>query len=193
MSSSPRIFFAILPSAQWRAEALQRLVELGLESALGGEMFSPENWHQSLSERIFNPTAAQCERLQRVGASISAHACTLQFNRIEGPDLKSGHQHCTLRAFGVPKAFKALHEAVKAALVEADFAEIATGVTPHITLSYRAKRSFANIAIEPPIPWALSDLCLIVGGGDPYRYKVIGRWPLLRELDPPVAQEELFQ
>ena len=192
MSSPPRVLFAVMPSAQWAATTLQRLIELGLEEALGGDMFSPENWHQSLSERIFNPTAEQCERLQRVGASISAHACTLQFNRIEGPDLKSDRQHCTLRAYGVPKAFKMLRDAVRAALVEADFAEIATGVTPHITLSYEANRFFANITIEPPISWALSELYLIVGGGDPYRYEVIGRWPLLRDLDPPVAQEELF-
>ena len=188
----PRAFFAALPTPTWIESAVQRFVGIGLVPELGETMFSPENWHQSFSERIFRPTAKQLDALSEVGASISAHAGTLDFNRIEGPDLNAGNVHCTLRARGTPKAFSALHEEIQKRLIQAGFDEIATGVTPHLTLSYEARKSFDNIPLNPPIPWTILDLCLVVGGGDPYRYEVIGRWPLLPELDPPVTQPGLF-
>lgn len=171
---------------------MQRLVGIGLVRQLGETMIPPENLHQSFSERIFRPTAKQLDVLLAVGASVSAHAYTVDFNRIEGPDLKSGGIHCTLRARGIPKAFTAAHAEVQGRLIQAGLNEIATGVTPHMTLSYEARESFDNIPLDPPIPWTVLELCLVVGGGDPYRYEVIGRWPLLPELDPPILQPGLF-
>ena len=97
-----------------------------------------------------------------------------------------------MRAFGTPKGFSRLLLQVKNQLVSNDLGQIATGVTPHITLSYNADRSFSNTLVDPTIPWTIDELCLVIGGGDPYGYEVIGRWPLLPELDPSVTQPLLF-
>ena len=188
----PRIFFASLPSAAWSKEALQRFNPLGLMGELGTALFPSGNWHQSFSERIFDPTTMERDALLRVGDRISAHACTLLFNRIEGPDLSAPKRHCTLRAYGKPKAFQRLLSAVQRPLIDAGFGQIATGVTPHITLSYRAPRAFKNIPLEPEIPWAIDTMFLVIGGGDPYGYEIVGSWPLLPELDPPITQSSLF-
>lgn len=190
--SRPRIFFAALPPVAWSKDALRRFISLGLMRELGTSLFAPENWHQSFSERIFDPTTRDRDALLRVGDRISAHACTLLFNRIEGPDPSAPKQHCTLHAYGKPKAFQVLLAAVQRELIEAGFDQIATGVNPHLTLSYWAPRAFERIPLDPPIPWTIDSLCLVIGGGDPYHYEVLGRWPLLPDLDPPVTQSSLF-
>ncbi|MEJ2791661.1 MULTISPECIES: hypothetical protein [unclassified Pseudoxanthomonas] len=171
---------------------LQRFISIGLIRELGTTLFPSGNWHQSFSERIFDPTTRDRDALLRVGDRISARACTLLFNRIEGPDLAAAKQHCTLRAYGKPKAFLELLASVQRSLADAGFSQIATGVTPHITLSYRATRTFDSVPLAPAISWTIDTLCLVIGSGDPYRYEVIGRWPLLSELDPPATQPSLF-
>lgn len=171
---------------------LQRFISIGLIRKLGTALFPSGNWHQSFSERVFDPTTRDRDALLRVGDRISAHACTLLFNRIEGPDLATAKQHCTLRAYGNPKAFRELLASIQRSLTDAGFGQIATGVTPHITLSYRATSPFDNIPLTPAISWTIDTLCLVIGSGDPYSYEVIGRWPLLPELDPPATQSSLF-
>ena len=190
--AQPRLFFASLPPLAWRKHALARLDQLGITGKLGSQLFHPGNWHQSLSERIFDPTKDECDALLRVGNEISAHACTLDFNRVEGPDLASGRRHCSLRAKGTPKGFSRLLLQVQNRLTANDFGRIATGVTPHITLSYNADHSFDNTLVDPIISWTIDELFLVMGGGDPYGYEVIGRWSLLAEIDPPVTQPPLF-
>ncbi|MBD8882386.1 hypothetical protein IHE49_18040 [Rhodanobacter sp. 7MK24] len=103
-----------------------------------------------------------------------------------------GRIHWTMRARGVPKAFAALLQEVRGRLCDAGFDRIATGVTPHMTLSYCARDTLDKIVLEPPVAWTIDALCLAIGGGDPYRYDIIGRWPLLPEIDPPATQPGLF-
>ena len=159
---------------------------------LGISQFPVENWHQSFSERIFDPTTRDRDALLRVGDRVSAQACTLLFNRIEGPDLAAPKQHCTLRAYGKPTAFKALLASVQHQLIDAGFDQIATGVTPHVTLSYKAPHAFDKIVLDPPISWTIDTLSLVIGSGNPYGYEIVGSWPLLSELDPPATQSSLF-
>ncbi len=89
-------------------------------------------------------------------------------------------------------AFKELLAAVRRQLIDAGFDQIATGVSPHVTLSYKAPRAFDKIPLDPAISWTIDTLCLVIGGGDPYGYEVVGSWPLLPELDPPATQSSLF-
>ena len=77
-------------------------------------------------------------------------------------------------------------------LADAGHAAIATGVSPHITLSYCARDTLEKIALDPPLAWTIDELLLVIGGGQPYAYEVIGRWPLLPETDPPATQMGLF-
>jgi len=83
-AAEPRLFFMAMPSRAWVEEMRGLLARLGLDKRLRGALFAPTNWHQSFSERIFSPSEEQCAALLKVGAAVSASACTLHFNRIEG-------------------------------------------------------------------------------------------------------------
>ena len=190
--AEPRLFFMAMPP-QARVDDIGALLErFGLDKRLGSALFALANLHQSFSERIFLPTNEDCAALLRVGAAVSAASCTLHFNRIEGPVGVPGRIHWTMRARGVPKAFTALLQEIQRRLVQAGFGHIATGVTPHMTLSYCAREPLDKIVLDPPVAWTIDELSLAIGGGHPYRYDIIGRWPLLPEIDPPATQPGLF-
>jgi len=190
--AEPRLFFMAMPSPAWVDETRGLLAQLGLDKRLRSALFAPANWHQSFSERIFSPTEEECAALLQAGSAVSASACTLHFNRIDGSGDMPGRIHWTMRARGVPKAFAALLQEVRGRLGDAGFDRIATGVTPHMTLSYCARDTLDKIVLDPPVAWTIDALCLAIGGGDPYRYDIIGRWPLLPEIDPPATQPGLF-
>lgn len=191
--SKPRLFFAAMPPPQFVAAGRRMLAAHGLDVRLGDRMFAPSNWHQSFSERIFAPTTADCDALRQIGEKVSARACTLHFNRIDSTVHPSGRIYWTLRARGRPKAFDALLGAVKAPLAAAGYDAIATGVTPHVTLSYSAHdRLGETLELDVPLEWTIDELRLVIGGGEPYGYQALGRWSLQPELDPPVAQPALF-
>jgi 2'-5' RNA ligase len=190
--AEPRVFFAALPQPALRDDISALLVRLGLDKRLGSVLFALANLHQSFSERIFSPTEEECAALLQVGSAVSASACTLHFNRIDGSGDLPGRNHWTMRARGVPKPFAALCREVRRRLCDAGFGRIATGVTPHMTLSYCARDTLDKIVLDPPIAWTIDELCLVVGGGNPYRYDITGRWPLLPEIDPPATQPGLF-
>jgi 2'-5' RNA ligase len=194
-AAAPRLFFMAMPSPAWAEEMRVLLARLGLDKRLRSALFAPKNWHQSFSERIFSPTQEECAALLKVGAAVSASACTLHFNRIEGRPDAPGRIHWTMRTRGVPKAFTALSQAVCGGLRATDSANIAnmaTGVTPHMTLSYCAREPLDKVVLDPPVAWTIDELNLAIGGGNPYGYEIIGRWPLLPEIDPSATQLGLF-
>ena len=190
--SDSRLFFAAMPSPETVAAIRALLERHGLDRWLGAALFAPGNWHQSLSERVFNPTRTDIALLRGVGERVRAHACTLQYNRIETSTTQKGKVYLTLRAKGRPKPFEAINLALQAALRAADYAGMASGVTAHTTLSYSAPSLIEKIDIDPTIDWTIDELLLVLGNGDPYRYDVIDRWPLLPERDPVATQIGLF-
>ena len=187
------MFFAAMPPPAVRMAIEAAAREYGVLDALGRSLFAPDNWHQSLSERIFTPGPAQVEQLRRVGASVQAHATSVTYTRIDSAANLSGRIHVTLRA-GSDTAFKPLLGAVQQALQQAGQGAIATGVTPHVTLSYDAPAVLPTVRLPAPVRWSIDELLLVVGHGrgDAYRYDVLGRWPLLPERDPPPIQMGLF-
>lgn len=190
--AEPRLFLMSVPPPALVDYIGALLVRFGLDKRLRGALLAPANWHQSLSERIFSPTDEACAALLEVGAAVSASSCALHFNRVEGPAGVPGRILWTMRARGVPKAFTALLQEIRRRLVQAGFGHIATGATPHMTLSYCAPEPLDKIVLDPPITWTIDELCLAIGGGHSYRYDIIGRWPLLPEIDPPATQPGLF-
>jgi len=190
--SDTRLFFAAMPPPDTVAAVRALLDRHGLEQWLGPALFAPDNWHQSLSERVFNPTRADIALLRGVGDSVQAHACTLQYNRIDSSVTPKGRIHVTLRPRGRPRAFADLNDAVRARLAACGYDATATGVTPHTTLSYYAPGQIDRIELDTPLHWTIDELLLVHGNGRPYRYDVIDRWPLLPERDPPIPQIGLF-
>ena len=189
--SKPRILFMAMPPPAPEQAVQAAIARHRIDRRLRGALSSAMHWHQSFSDRIFSPSAEEIAALLRVGSIISAHACTLQFDRIDSSGDEPGKIHCTLRARGRPKAFDDLALGVKTHLENEGFSAIATGVTPHVTLSYCASERIDRIELDPPIAWTINELLLVIGGGEPFGYDIIGRWPLLPEIDPPATQTGL--
>lgn len=150
-----------------------------LRERLGDSLSPPGNWHQTLSDRFFEGRGL-AKSLQRAGDRVRASACTLLLNRIQGVDRSTPGRreriHWAFRAKGEPAGFTALVAAVREGLAQEGLASPG-GHTPHVTVSYDAPMALGTQKITP-IPWTLEELLLVEGGGEPYVYEVIARWPL---------------
>ena len=189
--NDPRVFFAAMPPEPVRMAIASLLQQHGIDKAVGSRLSPPGNWHQSLSERIFRPDQAQLAGLLAVGEAVRAHACTMLHTGIDSSANQKGNIHVTLRG-GSRKLLDPLNEAVRQPLRRAGFEAMAAGVTPHVTLSYNAPALVPAVKLEQPVRWTIDELLLLVGHGQPYRYDILGRWPLLAERDPPPTQMGLF-
>lgn len=156
-----------------------------LKALLQGAMFDPANWHQSLTEPIFDRSAV--EPLRRACSRVRAFACTLALNRIRGSG-PSGSIHWAFHALGKPARFKNLLAEMKAAQL-AEGLEVLHGHQPHLTISYSAPFELPTRRIRRPILWTIDEILLVEGRAVKGRfvYDVIDRWPL-----QPPPQRELF-
>lgn len=139
--------------------------------ALGASVFPLENWHQSLSDR-YACTEENIARLLSAGGRIAATQVPMVFNCIVSSSAGEGPIHRALRTRGDPDGFRDLIDAVQAALATVDMARPANN-TPHMTTSYRAPPHLSTRMIQP-FEWLLDTVLLVEGGGQPYRYKVLG-------------------
>ena len=185
--------FMLQPDAPVRAALEQMLVSTGLGAQLGESLFAPGNWHQSLSERIYDPSPAQIEALLAVGAAVQAPGSSLCLDRIDSALDAKGRIQVTLRGPAHNKtSLMPVLTALRAQLHAAGFGALATGITAHTTLSYNAPRLLPRLRLAQPVWWAYDELRLVLGTGQPYHYQVLGRWPLLPDPDPPQTQQPLF-
>lgn len=190
MATTPRYFFGALPGLEQAEQWLTRLAAAGVASKLGRRMFAMENWHQTLSGRHFDANGETIARLMDAGGRIAAQAVTLRFNRVIWTQGEPDHRnHCTLFTHGRPVEFNALLGAVQAALGGVGLGDD-EGHRPHVTLSYDAGELHPTIQLIP-IEWTIDEVLLLKGYGQPYRYDVIGRWPLLPPASPQ-HQDDLF-
>lgn len=170
------------------AEMVRALTVAGLDDRLGSHLFAPANWHQSLSHRY--PAGTEIEnRLLRAGERIAARAFTLTLNRFYGRG-DSYPLHWAFLAKGRPPGFDNLLAAIRVALFEEGFPG-ASGHSPHVTISYSAPASLPSTNIAP-IAWPISEVLLVEGGGTPYHYEALARWPLLPDPDAQLQQIDLF-
>jgi len=181
----PRYLFMAMPS---RAvlDAMQVLVDrYGVARQLNGALFVPSNWHQSLSDRHWEEDTPDVrEKMLRAGAKVSAQAVAMRLNRIV-----ANGEHWAFRARGSPDGFDELLAAVRRALATEGIDDRA-GHTPHVTLSYTAAEHQKPPKIKEVIDWVLDEVLLVVGGGSPYHYEILGRWPL--QPSPGDHQLDLF-
>lgn len=174
-----RLLFMTQPSPTVRDVMQHSLAYWQLRERLGDSLSPPGNWHQTLSDRFFEGRGL-AKSLQRAGDRVRASACTLLLNRIQGVDRSTPGRreriHWAFRAKGEPAGFTALVAAVREGLAQEGLASPG-GHTPHVTVSYDAPMALGTQKITP-IPWTLEELLLVEGGGEPYAYEVIARWPL---------------
>jgi 2'-5' RNA ligase len=109
---------------------------------------------------------------------MKADAVAMTLNRIVSSGDQAGRYHWSFQAKGTPTGFAELKAAIRAALAQQGIHDT-TNNSPHITLSYCAQRKQQSMKIAP-ITWTIDELLLVKGGGDPYRYDVLGSWPLNR-------------
>ncbi|KQW48197.1 MULTISPECIES: 2'-5' RNA ligase family protein [unclassified Roseateles] len=181
----PRYLFVALPP-QAVVDALKTFLDdQGLTSQLGGTMFQPFNWHQSLSGQFWQ-TAGIEAKLRAAGELLSARQVEFQMNRIVGRGT-----HWEFKPFGNPPGFTDLLAAVQAALRAVGVSDRG-GHSPHMTVSYWAPTALRSVKIGPPIRWTIDTVSLVCGMADQsgYRYELVRQWPL--HAAAPKAQHELF-
>ena len=185
-----RLILMALPPDPVRVAAEAAVSQQGLDAVMGDARFPARNWHQSLSNR--HPYSSELHgAMLRAGARVLAAPVTMLFNRIGGHSGSAQDIHWALRARGNPKGFTELCAAVRDALRSEGIPE-ESGHQPHVTICYRAPRSLPSVFIKP-IQWTIDEIALVCGGGAPYRYEVLGRWPLVRDpAEPVVSQMRLF-
>lgn len=183
--TEPRLLFMAMPppgvlAAMWTAVARN-----GLDTRLGPALFPASNWHQTLSDRQADTPAVR-EAMLRAGARVAAQTCTVTLNRLR--DQRNGALiHWAFRARGEPDGFAALLAAVDSAVAAQGF-PAGLGHTPHVTISYGAPDRLGPSKMDV-VHWTVDEIQLVVGGGRPYRYEVLGRWPLRPQPPDPAAQQ----
>ena len=159
------------PSGAVREHLLCELKRTGLMGELPSDaLFSPLNWHQSLSDR-FEDDPVLIEKLLSVLPRISARSPRFRIDRIEsqaGP----GTIHWAFMPAGKPADFAQLLGSIRAAISSVDDRRQISN-SAHLTISYRAPRRLRMVEIEP-IEWIVDEVLLVRGGGAPYQYEVLG-------------------
>ncbi len=170
----PLIFMAQPPPAI-RARMEAAVAANGLDERLGAAQFEPGNWHQSFSDRQDDQPKIRAAML-RAGARVAAPSFVMTLNRINGTGVGPRGIHWAFRTLGKPKGLEVMLSAVRAALLAEGILDD-SGHGPQVTISYKAPTPLPSVVIEP-IEWMVDELLLVRGGGQPYRYEVVGRWPL---------------
>ena len=155
----------------------------GLDTLLGGALYPPRNWHQTLSG--LHPPEAR-EAMGRACAAVAAAAFDMRLDRLESSGPEPGRIHWRfVPSTGRPAGLIDLMAAVRMQLRAQGLVET-QGHRPHVTVSYNASR-----AIEPlqfgPVDWRIDSIELVevAGRGKDYRYDVVEAWPLRATAAPP--------
>ena len=185
MSRLDPLIFMAQPQPAIRTRMEAAVAANGLDERLGAAQFESGNWHQSFSDRQDDQPRIRAAML-RAGARVSVPSFVMTLNRINGTGVGPRGIHWAFRAMGKPKGLEVALTSVRAAL-QAEGIDDDSGHGPHLTISYKAPTPLPSVAIEP-IEWTVDELLLVRGGGQPYRYEVVGRWPLAAAPSPPQQQ-----
>ena len=173
------LFFAVLPAAEDASRLHAEAALLDRRLVVGGRALEADRLHVSLhalSAWVGMRPDADIARWCRAGAKVRCAPFEVVFDRV-----------ATLGGEGRPLVFKsaddlgaegllALHQALGMALADTGERIKRQRITPHMTMSYRGKRT-ADTAIEP-VRWCAHELVLIDSRVGAHRHDVIGRWPL---------------
>jgi hypothetical protein len=185
-----RLLFMARPHGAARTMFDTATREINIQTELGMKMFPLANWHQSLSDRYVDTPELRV-RLLRAGDAIKAQAFTLELDRLKAE--KNGRDlfNVEVRSARGSDALEQLIHQINDLIADQGLPRGA-GHSPHVTLSYTFDRELRSRQLKiPAIAWTLDTVELVVGGGDPYRYQTLGRWPLASAA-PHVSQPSLL-
>lgn len=166
------------------------LRDAGLDALLGGALYPPRNWHQSLSD--LHPPEAR-EPLRRACAGLAVEGAELRLDRLESAGPEPGRIHWRfVPAGGKSDKLARLLTGLRARL-HAEGLAARHGHRPHVTISYGARQAIAPPNV-PPQPWRIDaiELVEVAGRGADYRYDTINAWPLRPPATPPPTQLSLL-
>ena len=192
MASESRLLFVLMPPAEIRAALSAAFDRTGLGAELGDALFADTNWHQSVSDR-YADIPANRERLRDAGAALRAAPFLMSFERLgsrgktAGVDIHWEFQSRRKKIDGLNQLIETLNARLSDQQMDAG-----GGHTPHITVSYRAPRVLEATELGTPVLWRVEELLLVRGGGFPYRYEVLDRWPLTAVPQTASGQQLLF-
>jgi RNA 2',3'-cyclic 3'-phosphodiesterase len=159
-----------------REHLLAELRRLQLMELLGGTLFPPLNWHQSLSDR-FEDKPSLIEQLLGIGSKISARAVKLKIDRIESASGPEG-THWAFKPDKKPVDFDELLQSIQTAISSLAPRRKAKPAA-HVTISYWAPQHLRKMMPIEPVEWLIDGLQIARGHGDPYCYEILGSWQLL--------------
>ncbi|MCE7033123.1 hypothetical protein LY625_10940 [Lysobacter sp. GX 14042] len=171
-----RLLFILRPSAQVRAALADAVAAAGVTAALGNSAFPPGLWHQSVSDRYADRPDIR-ERLLAAGAGIQARGFTLELDQVRAARNRRGSFNVDARERRGSGELDLLIASVNASVEEQGLPP-GGGHTPHVTLSYGFHGELPPRQPMRRVDWAVDSLELVVGGGAPYHYETLGRWPL---------------
>lgn len=188
-SDLPRVFFLARLHAACTTVLASRLDMHGILALLGKDVFSFDLLHQSLSDR-YADTPEIRRRLLLAGASVRAQAFTLTLDRLQCASNDRGSRNVDVRMHGGCGALEALVQAINGAIAQHGL-PMGGGHTPHITISYGFRGVMPRTRTLPSVDVTIDAFELVVGGGTPYSYTTLGKWPLAPQT-PPTLQPQLF-
>lgn len=167
------------------------LADAGIERMLGGRMFAPGNWHQSLSNR-HPDDPRMLEAMRRAGARVRAEAFDIVFDRIVGTAGDGRRRDWRIEPSGArPSRLEVLLDAIRGAL-RAEGIVDSEGHAPHLTISYFAPARLPRPLSFAPVAWTVDGFELVRAGGAPYGYDTLARWSLRAQTRPAPRQPGLF-
>jgi 2'-5' RNA ligase len=174
-----RLFFALWPSAPVRAVLAAAGAAL---SPLASARHVPrENFHLTIAF-IGMVRLPALERVRRIGQSVRAPACTIEFDTYEywpKPEVVVA----AARMISLP--LQALWDDLHRDLAADGFELRVKQLRPHVTLLRHVKQS-PQLPEFPRFAWRARDLCLYrseTGANQPI-YTVLDTWSLLDEVTP---------
>lgn len=173
-----RLLFIARPDARMR-EAFDTVTrEHGIQARVGLALFPLVNWHQTLSDRFIDTPEARA-KLLRAGGQVQAEGFTLALDQWRIAPNARDSANVDLRCSQPSAPLACLFAGLRRAMGEQGL-ESGADPVPHVTLSYRFAHHARRLEVRPvrPIQWTIDSFELVVGGGDPYRYRMLGRWPL---------------
>jgi RNA 2',3'-cyclic 3'-phosphodiesterase len=172
--ATQRVFFALWPDAQARAQLAGLAREVALES--GGRPTPPDRIHLTLAFVGEQPTI-RVDSLCRLGGLIRARDFVLALSRIGG---FSRTGVAWLGAATAPAELAALHAELTGALRSRGFPVDERAYAPHLTLA-RHSTTVVERTLPQPISWRATSFSLVAsdpGSGGP-AYRSIAAWPLV--------------
>lgn len=170
---SRRLFFALWPSPALRHKLADENAALILGS--GGKPVPDANLHVTVVF-VGEQPAQRLDAILAAGASVSAPAFTLSFDRAES---WSRSKVLVLPATRTPPELAALVDRLHISLSDRQIELQREEYRPHVTLARKLPRTWLPRPIEP-FQWHVHEFVLAESepGATGPRYAVLARWPL---------------